>query len=1008
MAKLSVTIVADAASLKRGLKEGEAAVGSFSGTVKSAEGRLGSMLGTVKTVGLGLVGFGAGIAAADLFKSSITAAENFDAALRGTRRAVESTGGAFPAYKSQVLGLADAGARLGYSNTQVLQGYQALTLTTGNATDALHYMGLVEDLAKARGLSLSSAATAVGKAIDGKTAALQRYGVVVQKGQSIEEALTQAQKRYGGQALANTTVTQQLQATVQNLEQKIGAVLLPVVQEVAAKFEAWISKTRNQKTVIDDLKTAVSIASTAFHGIKDAIDAVDKVTGSFKHTVELLIGLKFAVAIGKWTGSLGLLSSAAKIAAAKIGLVTGAEEAVGPAAAASAAEAETAMGGIASAAIAAAGPVAALAAGLAALYFWHKANGFSMSQGGSLVPTTGTTQSFHTAGGQEVYQKDGKWYTSNVVAGSKAGTISHSAPISQAQAEKMAKQAGVNINVTPGASGAAGTAHGGGGGLGPVPQSPAEAARKAAAAARAAQKKAAQVASSFQGGPGGSGPPPATTAGGSGSKGKTAPAYKIPQTLEAEIRRAQQTFADNMTRQHLDTVISLERKEEALLKAHGQDAKAASVGNEITKQQLAYQKHLAAVQLKAATSMISDLDATTAGPAQAIKLATAAGAPATEILADQQALMTAQQTEAATLRTKLRTTTGAAKAAIKNALTRVNANVKSTEDSVVQSLQGIAQQAQSKLQTVIGSIESAADQALGAQYYQGGLQTPAEAQLAAMQQQDTAQGLADALTAAQQQVASDTAAGSGVSADQLKADQKAVTQAQRAIDENNLAIEAANERAAADTAYATQTANLNTAIETLSGNVGDGSGAITGLTGILSGFGISLGDLSDPGGNNLLGQLAGAAADTTSAFSALTDAVNASSVALGGKKGKKTAAQGVPAGGIDNFPSYALGGPTGQGGLALLHPGEFVVPKSGALVSGASVRSPRFAVPSVASAPARAADRRGGGGIVFQPGSVVVNGTADTAFAKVLAAELATQLRGGRVPQLAQAITGLG
>jgi hypothetical protein len=49
----------------------------------------------------------------------------------------------------------------------------------------------------------------------------------------------------------------------------------------------------------------------------------------------------------------------------------------------------------------------------------------------------------------------------------------------------------------------------------------------------------------------------------------------------------------------------------------------------------------------------------------------------------------------------------------------------------------------------------------------------------------------------------------------------------------------------------------------------------------------------------------------------------------------------------------------------------------------------------------------GGGNVIFQPGAVVVHGSADAAFAKTLAGELATQLRGGRVPAFQQAIAAI-
>ena len=49
----------------------------------------------------------------------------------------------------------------------------------------------------------------------------------------------------------------------------------------------------------------------------------------------------------------------------------------------------------------------------------------------------------------------------------------------------------------------------------------------------------------------------------------------------------------------------------------------------------------------------------------------------------------------------------------------------------------------------------------------------------------------------------------------------------------------------------------------------------------------------------------------------------------------------------------------------------------------------------------------GGGGGSISVGPITVHGTADAAFAKKLASELATQLRGGRVPAFQQAIAAV-
>lgn len=49
-------------------------------------------------------------------------------------------------------------------------------------------------------------------------------------------------------------------------------------------------------------------------------------------------------------------------------------------------------------------------------------------------------------------------------------------------------------------------------------------------------------------------------------------------------------------------------------------------------------------------------------------------------------------------------------------------------------------------------------------------------------------------------------------------------------------------------------------------------------------------------------------------------------------------------------------------------------------------------------------NRRTAGGVVFEAGAIVVNGTADAGFARMLGEQIAVQLRGGRVPSLSAAI----
>lgn len=902
-----------------------------------------SVASNMRGLATSIIGLGAAFGAAELFKSAISGAQAFDAQMRATKLAVESTGGSFPAYSAQIDKLAAGGARLGYTNTEVLAGFRQLTLTSGNATDALKYMGLVEDLAKSKGLSLQMAATAIGKAIEGKTTALQRYGIVVQKGQSVEDALTEAEKRYHGQALANTTVTEKLHATITNLEEKIGQALLPSITKVADAIEQWISKAQNQKRVTDDVKSAldglitvIRAVITAGETVYDALGRVKNIMGSWIPVIAAVGAALVAVGLlSPWTalavGAVYVIShwekvkgwfedfwarlkagfnivwdalkvDAYKAALAMIEPFSHLPAFLGGWARDAKKRLEAGLSGIQSDmgknidTITASWGDAGKSAGASwASGFINSVDAQRQAIADSTTRGTGVT---YGPGGSPMSAIPGRVTSTpsnpqGIAQGALTPSGIHSllvqAGATKAQANFLTAISGrEDASGNPGALNDSLKTHDYSVGLFQINfrdmQNRWMRGGKQAAAKLAVNPLAqAQYALSLLhsqgpsawstntpaiqallGGGGGGGMLPPTNTGGTTKK---APAYKIPDALEAGIRKAQQSFADDVTKQHLGTLDDLYKREEALLKAHGQDAKAQSVANEITKADQTFQKKLTALHLAVAKSVIAKIETESTGPAQALKLAQAAGQSATVILDDENNLQAAYTTEAAQLKAKMAASSGKAKAAYHAALTKVQAAVASTQDSIVSTLQGLAQTAQQKLSSMLGTVESAADAQLGSRYYQGG-QTPSEALLASMQAQDTASSLNDALTTAQQQYDLDKQT-VGVTQAQLDADQKAIVQAQRAIDENNLSLKATAERAQADADFAKAEFNLNTGIEALAANVGDGSKVQEQLNALLDQFGIKITGLVDPGGNGVFDQLQGAIGATIAAFGAL-------------------------------------------------------------------------------------------------------------------------------------------
>lgn len=108
-----------------------------------------------------------------------------------------------------------------------------LTTTTGDYQAALDLMGLTQDLAAAKGISLSSAAEIVGKVHEGNTGILARYGITVAEGTTSTEALGMMQATFAGQAEAYGSTqegaSKKFDVALGNLKETIGGLVLPVM-----------------------------------------------------------------------------------------------------------------------------------------------------------------------------------------------------------------------------------------------------------------------------------------------------------------------------------------------------------------------------------------------------------------------------------------------------------------------------------------------------------------------------------------------------------------------------------------------------------------------------------------------------------------------------------------------------------------------------------------------------------------------------------------------------------
>lgn len=311
-----VVLTADTANFDRGMRDSQRSFHSGVNTIEKDSDRMGrgvlAASGAFSHLGRSLAfASGAFIGAAgftSVVRDSIGAAEDLGKAQRGLDAQLRANNEGFAVSSPLIAEVNRQMALFGHTNAESEDALSRLTRATGNFTEATKLMTVTADLAAARHITLSQAALLVGKVADGNVSALNRYGIAIAKGTSVTDALRIAQQKLAGQAAAGVTPQERLHTAVTNLESGIGEALLPSINHVAEALSKWIGTAKNQETVTRDVKNIVADATTAFNGARVAIKAVDGVTGGFKQTLELLLGLKVAFTLSKWATAMNLFT----------------------------------------------------------------------------------------------------------------------------------------------------------------------------------------------------------------------------------------------------------------------------------------------------------------------------------------------------------------------------------------------------------------------------------------------------------------------------------------------------------------------------------------------------------------------------------------------------------------------------------------------------------------------------------------------------------------------------
>lgn len=304
--KLEVVIVGDSRGLEKAFGRAEKATDSFG---KKATSGLSSLAkGGLVTAAVG----GVALVTKSLF-DSVGAARDAEKAQTRLESALKAANVSYAKHGDAIDAAIQKTSRLAALDDEDLSdAFAKLVRTTGSVTKATEGMNLAADIARARNISLESATKIVEKAMMGNETALKKVGVEITKNMSTTEALEAAQKKFAGSAAqygsSAAGAQDKLNVAFENLQETVGAKLLPVLQRLALKLIDLINWSEKNWPAFRD--AAVQTFNAIKPVIDNVVDRIQAVATMVQGVVRTIIAIKNGDWSAAWNGLKQVASGA--------------------------------------------------------------------------------------------------------------------------------------------------------------------------------------------------------------------------------------------------------------------------------------------------------------------------------------------------------------------------------------------------------------------------------------------------------------------------------------------------------------------------------------------------------------------------------------------------------------------------------------------------------------------------------------------------------------------------
>lgn len=242
--RVRIPIIADPSGVKKGTAQAQRDLRSFDKNAGRTQGVITGLSSTASSLGLA---FGAGGIALGV-SHSITAFKDLEKQNARTIAQLKNLGVNTDAVRKKIdESTASLSKMSGFQEHELKASFGTLLTSTHDVTGALNLNVTAANLARLRQIDLGTASKVLGKVVDGNVGILNRYGIHIEKGTSVTEALRQVQLKAAGQAreFGSTTAgaSDKASASITKLEEKVGGQLAPALNEAAGATLSFAGAT---------------------------------------------------------------------------------------------------------------------------------------------------------------------------------------------------------------------------------------------------------------------------------------------------------------------------------------------------------------------------------------------------------------------------------------------------------------------------------------------------------------------------------------------------------------------------------------------------------------------------------------------------------------------------------------------------------------------------------------------------------------------------------------------